>query len=76
MGGTPHPDRPPHGSHDPVAIPRADLTDDLADLDEAYEALDRGAHAQARRLLDGVLCRLHARVFAHLPDGDGPQLAG
>lgn len=70
MGGTPHPDRTPHRPHDPVPISRADLTDHLADLDEAYEAIDRGAHAHARRLLDGVLCQLHARVFAHLPDGE------
>lgn len=76
MGGTQHPDRPAPGPHDPIAIPRADLTDHLADLDEAYEAIDRGAHAHARRLLDGVLCHLHARVFAHLPEGDAPSPAG
>ncbi|HMQ26215.1 MAG TPA: hypothetical protein PKA98_09525 [Acidimicrobiales bacterium] len=76
MGGNPHADRSRDGARDPVLISRADLTDDLADLDEAYDALDRGAHAQARRLLDGVLCRYHARVFAHLPDGEGPQVAG
>lgn len=75
MGGTPLPDRPPHRAGDPVAIPRADLTDHLADLDEAYDALDRGAHARARSLLDGVLCRLHARVFAHLPEGEQPRPA-
>ncbi len=75
MGGAPLPDRPPHGPLDPVAIPRADLTDHLADLDEACDALDRGAHAQARRLLDGVLCHLHARVFAHLPEGEQPRPA-
>lgn len=72
MGGTPLPDRPRPGSHDPVAIPRADLTDDLADLDEAYEALDPATNHRTRELLDGVLCRLHARVFAHLPEGEQP----
>ena len=72
MGGTPLPDRARHDRHDPVAISRADLTDDLADLDEAYEALEPGTSHRTRELLDGVLCRLHARVFAHLPEGDQP----
>ena len=70
MGRTPHPD----GPRDPVAIPRAELTDDLADLDEAYDALDPTTDRRARELLEGVLCRQHARVFAHLPDGEGPEL--
>lgn len=73
MGGgprsTPHPQAAPD---DPVAIPRTTLTDHLADLDEVYDALDATGDAEARRKLDGVLCALHARVFAHLPDGETP----
>ncbi|MCB1004123.1 MAG: hypothetical protein KDB35_08050 [Acidimicrobiales bacterium] len=74
MGGAPRPGdgRRRTARPDPIAIPREALCEHLADLDEAYDALGPASDPRARRLLDGVLCALHARVFDHLPTGEGP----
>lgn len=72
MGGPPpHPDheRPGSRRQDPVEIPRGALRDHVADLDEVYDAIEHTGGPETTALLEGVLCSLHARLFAHLPEG-------
>lgn len=56
---------------DPIAFPRGALCDNLADLDQVFAAVDTRCDPATRALFDGVLCSLHARLFGHLPEGDG-----
>lgn len=73
MGGPPP---PPHrrtdrrgARQDPVEIPRGDLRDHVADLDQVYAAIEASPQHEAAALLGDVLCSLHNRLFPHLPDG-------